>query len=105
MEKKTFYVTVEHGTILADREADGFEFEIEATEEELDRLQQLFEDTSAAEEATAARGMFAPVNVEAYNNDYDDHLVQVYRMLHKLGTPETKRHIESMNILNAPVSG
>jgi hypothetical protein len=33
------------------------------------------------------------------NDDYDAQLTAVYRKLYELGTPETKRHIESMGVL------
>lgn len=104
MDKKTFYVTVNTGSIIEDKSDGNFEFEIQATEEEIDSLQQLFEDTSAAEEATASRGWFVPLRTEEYNAAYDESLQQVYRRIHELGSPETKAHIEKMNVLNAPIA-
>lgn len=45
-----------------------------------------------------------PVNTEAYNAAYYGYLREVYRMLHQLGTSESKSHIEKMSIQNAPVN-
>ncbi|MBO9607476.1 MAG: hypothetical protein J7639_16050 [Paenibacillaceae bacterium] len=101
MDKKTYYVAVGSGEILPNRGDAAFEFEIKATEEELDKLEELFEDTAEAERSAAAR---AVIPFEEYHNDeendrYDDSLHAIYRMLHQLGTLETRRHIESMNVM------
>jgi len=34
------------------------------------------------------------------NDAYDYYNKEIYRMIHDLGTEETKKHIESMGILN-----
>ncbi|MCZ8517982.1 MULTISPECIES: hypothetical protein [Paenibacillus] len=102
MDKKTFYITVGSGEILEPSNTIGnFDFEIEATEEEIDQLTDLFEDQELAGEDTAIR---AHIPYRLYHNDkendaYDANLQEIYRMLHKLGTQETRQHIESMNIL------
>jgi hypothetical protein len=101
MEKKTFYVSVGSGEITKGKGDFTYEFEINATEEEIDVLQELFDETADAELSTAV-GATAPLR--NYSNDhendaYDQYLIQVYQMLHRLGTPETKAHIESMGIL------
>lgn len=101
MDKKTYYVTVGTGEILPNRGDAAFEFEIMASEDELDKLEELFEDTAEAELAAATR---AVIPFEEYHNDeendrYDDGLHAIYQMLHQLGTPATKRHIESMNVM------
>lgn len=45
MDKKTYYINVGTGEVLEDKGALSFEFEISATEEEIDKLQELFEET------------------------------------------------------------
>lgn len=101
MEKKTYYVAVAPGEILQDQKALNYEFVIQATDDELDKLQELFEDTSASEISTAARAVipFREYSHDKENEWYDANLQQIYQMLHQLGTPETRKHIESMNIL------
>jgi hypothetical protein len=102
-KKKTYYVAVSPGEILQPQhsETGNFEFEIRATEEELDQLQEWFEELQEADDDTAAR---AHIPFREYHNDKENdaadyYLAQVYRKLHELGTPETKAHIQSMNIL------
>ncbi len=101
-ERKTYYVSVGAGQVLEDPEAAAFEFEIRANEEELNKLQELFEETSSAEEA-AAFHFVRPVmkyGNEDWNAAYGSQLHDIYKWLYHLGTEETKKHIESINILS-----
>jgi hypothetical protein len=108
LEKKTYYVSVGGGEILEPSNMLGnYELEIEATEEEIDLLSELFEESEEAGQDTAARAI---IPYRLYHNDkendaYDDNLIEIYRKLHELGTEETKRHIESMGILNGEMLG
>ncbi|RXT04181.1 hypothetical protein [Ammoniphilus sp. CFH 90114] len=101
MEKKRFYVNVEHGSILEDQGAETYEFEVDADEMEIHKLQELFDKTHQKEMGTIVRGMtpYIQYHDDEDNDEYDRSLLQVYRMLHQLGTPQTKQHIESMEIL------
>ena len=102
MEKKTYYIAVGSGEILEPEDMTGnFEFEILASEEDIDKLQELFEDTAMTEEDTAVRAMipYRLFHKDKENDAYDINLQQIYRMIHDLGTPETKKHIERMNVL------
>ncbi|WP_276352882.1 hypothetical protein [Cohnella caldifontis] len=103
--RKTYYVAVAAGQVLEDRQAAPFEFEIRANEEELNKLQELFEETSSAEEASAFH-FVRPITTkgeEDYNAVYDAQLKDIYRLLYRLGTDETKRHIASMNVLKPEI--
>lgn len=100
-EKKTYYVSVQAGTMLEDKGAAAFEFEIRATEKELDKLRLVFEEMEDAASDTFFRSGIpgVPYHHDQENDVYDDAMVRVYRMIHELGTPETKKHIEEMGIL------
>ncbi|TJY41474.1 hypothetical protein E5161_13815 [Cohnella pontilimi] len=100
-ERKTYYVAVGAGSILEDREAAAFEFEIQANEEELNKLQEMFEELSSADEAAAFRFPVPPVTAseQERNAEYDHQLHSIYQLLYETGTEETKRHIESIGIL------
>jgi hypothetical protein len=99
--RKTYYVSVGAGQVLEDKEAAPFEFEIRANEEELSRLQQLFEDLSSADEAAAFHfpRQLTTQSLDDMNENYQHHLQEIYKLLYQLGTEETKRHIESIHIL------
>jgi hypothetical protein len=101
MDKKTYYVTVQYGEIMEDPTAFNYDFVINASDEELDQLQELFEDTADAELATYTHAY--AVSLSTYYNEentsYDNCLREIYKKLHELGTTETKEHIEKMNII------
>ncbi|MCC2684601.1 MAG: hypothetical protein K0R75_1500 [Paenibacillaceae bacterium] len=103
MDKKRYYVSVQAGTILAGQGDAAYEFEIDATEEDVERLQRQFVQLADRSEATMfrAHALTIPYHHDAENHAYDDNLVDIYRMLHELGTVETKRHIEKMGVLTA----
>lgn len=90
MDKKTFFVAIHQGSasgqILEDKDGSSFQFTIEATREEVNELQELFE--RAYEQDTGA--------------DYtatDDTLDEIYRMIYRLGNAETKQQIENMGVI------
>ncbi|SCW32899.1 hypothetical protein SAMN04487970_100329 [Paenibacillus tianmuensis] len=102
MEKKTYYIAVGSGEMQEPEEATGnFEFEIQATEEEVDKLQDMFEELAMNEEDTAVRAtiQYREYRSDKENDAHDGNLTEIYRMLHELGTPDTRKHIEAMNVL------
>jgi len=101
-ERKPFYVAVGAGQILEDPTAAAYELEILANEEELNRLQELFEELVTWDEAQAfhfSRSPYGTASVERINLGYDNLLVKLYTMLYELGTETTKSHIQSMNFI------
>lgn len=100
-ERKTYYVAVGAGQVLEDREAAAFEFEIRANADELDKLQEMFEETSSAEEEAILHFVLRPPTEgeEETNGNYDSQIHEIYKFIHQLGTEETKRHIEAAGIL------
>jgi hypothetical protein len=99
--RKTYYVAVGARQILEDQEAAAFEFEINANDDELNKLQELFEESQDADEDEAFSFKGLPTVSDVPDNEtYDALISEIYQMLHKLGTFETKRQIESMNILH-----
>lgn len=104
--KKSFYVSVQAGTIVPQEGDTAFEFEIEATEAQIDALQQLFDRREEADNAAYFRAHvpFLEYGHDAPNDEMDRHLTAVYRMLYELGTPETKRHIASMGVLGGELN-
>ena len=102
MKKTTYYVSVQAGTAIEDIEAASFEFVIEATPKELDKLQTLFEEMDEAEDDTFTRGFLPtiPYHQDPQNDEYDESLKRVYRLIHELGTADTRRQIEAMGVLD-----
>jgi len=101
MERQKYYVSVQAHTIMANQGDAGYEFEIEATPDDLGRLNELFEELEDFDEASYIRNQLPgiPYNYDSENDGYDYFLKEIYRTLHQLGTAETKDHIATMNIL------
>jgi hypothetical protein len=96
LDKSKYYVSVQSGSILEDQGATPYEFEINATEREVEKLRELLDTKWEADRLTFLR---APVPSIPYHHDhendvYDNHLTDVYRMIYELGTEQTKKHIE-----------
>jgi hypothetical protein len=107
MEKRKYYVSVQAQTILEHRGDAAYEFEIEATEAEVHQLQELFESTTEPDLNNWIR-MHSPkiLEEELVSHAFvDQHLTETYRFLYRLGTPETKSHIQSMNVLQGLQNG
>lgn len=81
----------------------SYEFEIEATEEQVAMLKTLFEDRTAYEFNTYLRGHIValPYHFDSENDQYDECLRQIYAVIYECGTDETKNHIQSMGVLDA----
>lgn len=109
MEKKTYYISL-HTSLgtseIRDVENDAdFDFEIEATPEEAHRLLDLFEKGNNVDFLSYAHAHIplpeiSDNNPEQDNENYDRALGEIYRKIYQLGTPETKRHIEDMGVLD-----
>lgn len=100
-EKKTFYVSVQAGSIVQHEGDTSFEFEIEATEEEINQLQQIFNGKEKADDQAFLRAHqpWKEYRYDEPNDRYDHFLSEAYQLIYELGTPETKQHIERMNVL------
>lgn len=100
MDRKTYYVSVQAGTVLEDQGAAAYEFEIQATEKEKNRLQEIIGYKEMVEKGTFFRSHVPAIqyHVDNENDDYDYYLTAIYKLIHALGTPETRRTIEQMGI-------
>ncbi|MFS0727333.1 hypothetical protein [Paenibacillus sp. 1P07SE] len=106
--RKTFYVSVGAGQILEDQQAAAYELVIRANEEELNRLQELFEELSSWDEAQTFHFAYTPygkLSTERINLGYELLLKRVYGLLYELGTEETRAHIQSMNFVETDGMG
>lgn len=101
MDKKRYYISVATGEIVDNPTITTYQFIIEANEAEIHQLQELYDEAHALEMDTMVRGMTPAIayHDDPQNHEYDQALMRIYRMLHQLGTTETKNHIETMGVL------
>jgi len=101
MAKQKYYVSVQAKTVMEHPGDAAYELEIEATPEEVHQLHELFESQSETDFHNYLL-IHDPEILEeelVSNALIDQYLTAVYRLLYKLGTPETQQHIRSMNVL------
>lgn len=106
MEKKTFYVSIDMGPragMIHDQPDDTdpvFDFEIQATEGEIKKLEQLFSYISEKDTATFFQANIPYQKKEQMEEkSYDEALAEVYRYIYQLGTPETKRRMKESGMI------
>ncbi|MCR8645746.1 hypothetical protein NV379_24195 [Paenibacillus sp. N1-5-1-14] len=101
MNKNKYYVSVQSGSILPNQGDAAYELEITANDAEVDQLQSLFAFKELYDEESHLRAIIPgiPYNQDEENDRYDQNLNQIYQLLHTLGTPETKQHIDTMNLM------
>jgi hypothetical protein len=103
MEKATYYVTVD-GTIHSEQLLDDapYDFEIQATEDEIDNLQDLFQQTYNNDWDTYVQAHlpYRTDERQKASTDVDENIKQIYLAIYRLGSEETKRGIEGLGLLD-----
>lgn len=79
------------------------QYEIEATPEELQQMEFVLEETQSHD--MELRNLFTLRHfddnlADEDRNEFQSGLNKVFEMIYKLGTPETKRQIEEIGLLN-----
>lgn len=102
MEKRPYYISVQAKTIMLNQGDATYEFEIMATDEEIDQLYELFEVLDEYEQGTYIRSHVPalPYHHDSYNDACDDTLKEIYLLIGKLGSKQTSEHIASMDLDN-----
>ena len=102
MDKRTYYVSVQAKCIMYNQGDAAYELDIYATEEEVEKLTELFNHLEDAEEKTALRAHIPiiPYHHDSENDVYDYYLKEIYKAIYQIGTDQTKSHISAMNLLN-----
>jgi hypothetical protein len=100
MAKQRYYVSVSTGMINQEPALTD-QLTIMATDTERDNLQTLLNREKTADDITSVRGPipYKSADHDSATNQFNDSLVEVYRYIYQIGTVETRRHIEYMDIL------
>ena len=105
MEKRSYYVSVGTHQVVPKSEDSNYEFEVEATEEEIEQLKELFDQEDKADNMLLGRAKTPyeafprNVNQEVYNTPYDERLLEIYKLIYNLGAPATRDHIARMEVV------
>jgi hypothetical protein len=100
MDKERYYVSVSAHTITKEPSMTD-QLTVLATEKELDHLETLLQQEEDNDDHTSLRAIipYKSADHDPSTNKYNDNLISIYRYIHKIGTVETKRHIEYMDII------
>ncbi|WP_342432702.1 hydrolase [Neobacillus sp. FSL H8-0543] len=100
-QKKTYYIDVGTGGISQSETSSTYSFKIQANDEEITELRELFDQNYSTEWKNFFRAHvpYVQYHYDRENDAYDNTIQQVYGMIHKLGDDQAKQHIESMNIM------
>lgn len=100
-EKNTYYISIGTGEIMRTATDSPWQFKIEATDNEVMELRQIFDsnyDNSIAD-FLRAHIPYREYHIDPTNDRYDQNLLRIYQMVHQLGDEEARNHVESMGIL------
>lgn len=100
-QKKTYYIDVGHGQISQSSTASAWSFKIQANDDEITQLRELFDQNYSTEWKNFFRAHvpYVQYHHDRENDSYDSTIDQVYEMIYNLGDEEAKSHIRSMNII------
>jgi hypothetical protein len=100
MEKQKYYVSVQSKTIMTGQGDAAYEFEIEATPEEVQGLLKLFDEMEDFDNQSFFRNHIPgiPYHHDLENDGYDFYLKEIYKSIQQLGTEETRKHILTMDL-------
>lgn len=101
MPQKLYYVSLSAYTIAEQPSQLADQFTVLADDDERTQMQTLLQIEQQRDERTHLRAVipYKSADHDESSERYNDSLIDVYRYLYKIGTPDTKRHIERMNIL------
>jgi hypothetical protein len=100
MDKERYYVSVTAHTITKEPSMTD-QLTVLATDKERDYLESLLEQEEHNDDRTHLRAMvpYKSADHDPSTNKYNDKLRSIYRYIYKIGTIQTKRHIEYMDII------
>lgn len=102
-DKDVYYVSVSAGTVTAEENRTTDQLSVYATPGEIDQLMALFARRSATDDIMNLRAVipYKSADHDPSTDKYNEQMLDIYRMIFRIGTEETRRHLIHMDILNA----
>ncbi|KRG09399.1 hypothetical protein [Lederbergia galactosidilytica] len=100
-DRQTYYISIGAGEIFSVPNASPWQFKIQATEQEIGKLRQIFDSnyTNSMADFARAHVPWVEYHIDPTNDRYDANLIQIYQMIYELGDQEAKDHIDGIGIL------
>ncbi|VEF47151.1 Uncharacterised protein [Bacillus freudenreichii] len=101
-QKKTYYISVGAGEIMSTPSASPWEFKIEANDDEITILREIFDSNqdNSIDDFLRAHVPFVEYSHDPTNDQHDQNLIRTYSMIYELGDQEAREHIKNMGILD-----
>ncbi len=98
--KKTYYVGIADGMIARRKTDSPWDFTIEANDEEIIKLRELFDwrNDQDGQSFTRAQMPALPYHFDRENDAVDLTLKNIYALIYHLGDEEAKQHIEQIGM-------
>ncbi len=99
--KNTYYIHISSGEISQSGIDSPWNFQIEATPDEIQKLRQFFDKNEAGDLPAFIRSHipFREYHYDEENDRQDEALQQIYGFIYQHGNEEVQQQIESMKIL------
>ncbi|KKI88869.1 hydrolase [Bacillus sp. SA1-12] len=100
--KKTYYITVANGEISQLSTVSPWDFKIEATDDEIIKLRQYFDQVYSTDikDFYRAHTPYIQYHYDRENDEIDNTNQKIYRMIYELGDDEAKEHIRSQGLMS-----
>ncbi|KKB37519.1 hydrolase [Bacillus thermotolerans] len=97
-EKNTYYISIANGEIMRSSTDSPWNFKVEATDEEITALRELFNANYSTEWANFLRAHvpYVQYHYDRENDQYDSRMEQVYEMIYQLGDEEAKQYVKDI---------
>ncbi|HWO75690.1 MAG TPA: hydrolase [Bacillus sp. (in: firmicutes)] len=101
-ERKTYYIDLGSGEISRSRTASAWNYQIEASDEDITQLREYFDQMHSTgwQNFFRAHVPYVQYHYDRENDANDRLLKDVYQLIHDLGDEEARKQIESMGILD-----
>jgi hypothetical protein len=100
--KKPYYITVANGEISQFSTVSPWDFKIEATDDEIIKLRQYFDQvySSDIKGFYRAHTPYVQYHYDRENDAIDDTNKLIYKMIYELGDEEAKEHIRTQGLIS-----
>ncbi|WP_243298052.1 hydrolase [Bacillus litorisediminis] len=101
-ERKTYYIDLGSGEISRSRTASTWNYQIEASDEDITQLREYFDQMHSTgwQNFFRAHVPYVQYHYDRENDANDRLLKDVYQLIHDLGDEEARKQIESIGILD-----
>lgn len=100
--KKTYYISIANGEISQLSTSSPWDFKIEATDDEVIKLRESFDQvySSDLKGFFRAHTPYVQYHYDRENDAVDNTNIQIYRMIYELGDEEAKQHIREFGVMS-----